>query len=412
MGGKEIADQKQTSFASALSSLLTANQNQQYRPNTMSHAFYSIYDRASMPADGPLSEQHTSAYGCLVLIHGLLNYLWETRQRHLGRPWTTAETEAMHAHIEPALAAWQCAWASNPSHSLERPNPFGMGPLSADCIPLLDLAYVRLFVNLGRSKEAFWHRDWEEMANELARGSEIVQHADHAPNLASNGLDSSNLDDLTGDGMAGNESSESLQFGQSTKRERHLRKAAFHAAHSLFMSDKMGVTFADFNSRELPIQSAMCAFDCAQVLAEWVATIQERVGRYVGVLGRDQIDFDAVPGIMVVEQEDILLFSRIDDVIASFENKMASDYNGMGGIANVNSGTAQLNLKECGYGSKILLITAYLLDRAAVWPGQYPLRMSTCPPLTLSVTRLMSRSLETQAAHMKARAEKSVKKSE
>ncbi|KAK0822326.1 hypothetical protein LTR91_027155, partial [Friedmanniomyces endolithicus] len=79
----------------------------------------------------------------------------------------------MFSHIEPALNAWQAAWKANDHHKLERPNPFGLGPLSADSIPLLDLAFVRLFVNLGRSKEAFWQRDFDAMANELARGTEI-----------------------------------------------------------------------------------------------------------------------------------------------------------------------------------------------------------------------------------------------
>src|SRR5204863_6225934 len=86
-----------------------------------------------------------------------------------------------HAHIEPALRAWQSSWSSNPRHSLERPNPFGLGPLSADSIPLLDLAYIRLFVNLGRSKEAFWQQDWNAMAEELARGSETIQFTHDSP---------------------------------------------------------------------------------------------------------------------------------------------------------------------------------------------------------------------------------------
>jgi hypothetical protein len=60
-------------------------------------------------------------------------------------------------------------WYLTPHHSIERPNPFNMGPLSADCIPLLDLAYIRLFVDLGRAKVLFWARDYEAMAEELAK---------------------------------------------------------------------------------------------------------------------------------------------------------------------------------------------------------------------------------------------------
>jgi hypothetical protein len=92
----------------------------------------------------------------------------------------------MHRHIEPALKAWQAAWASNPHHSLERPNPYGFGPLSADSIPLLDLAYVRLFVNLSRSKEKFWQRDYDGMAEELSRGMCFSEQSLPFPDLVFN----------------------------------------------------------------------------------------------------------------------------------------------------------------------------------------------------------------------------------
>lgn len=292
----------------------------------------------------------------------------------------------MHAHVEPALRAWQAAWASNPTHSLERPNPFGLGPLSADSIPLLDLAYVRLFVNLGTSKEAFWQRDFNEMAEELARGSEIVQHADHSDDStnATSTADASRnspapkstLADMKA-ALASNEVDTTLylggrpplQQGQS-KRERHLRKAAFYAADSLTMSDKLGVTFADFSSRELPVQSALCTFDCAQVLAEWVATVQERVGRYLGILGRDDIDYANVPAIMLLEEEDGKLLEKISDILKSADAKMTYEIGAMptsaaiAAIGNLPSATGG------GYGSKILMVTAYMLERAAVWPGE------------------------------------------
>lgn len=302
----------------------------------------------------------------------------------------------MHAHIEPALKAWQAAWASDPQHSLERPNPFGMGPLSADSIPLLDLAYVRLFVNLGRSKEAFWQRDYDAMADELARGSEIVQHADHTPSSGSSNSDpadsSASTNGTNGGSPNTNVSSPDLhaletptpiqpppptfpanqaqQSGQSSKRERHLRKAAFYAADSLSMSDKLGVTFADFTSRELPIQSAMCAFDCAQVLAEWVSTLQERVGRYLGILGKDDIDYAQVPGIMLLEDEDCKLLEKITEVLNSAEVKMTYEIGGLGAMAALTTMNGLPSVRDCGYGSKILLVTAYMLEKAAVWPGK------------------------------------------
>jgi hypothetical protein len=390
-GGAAMAEQKATPFATALSSLLTASQRQQYQHTISQHQPFGSGVKVE---DLPESDLKPSTFGCLVLINALHNYIWETRQRHLGRQWTTQETEAMHAHIEPALRAWQAAWASNPQHSLERPNPFGMGPLSADSIPLLDLAYVRLFVNLGRSKEAFWQRDWDAMADELARGAEIVQHADYSPSSENSNTDASDssmaslsrrgsIVDALGPtpdinliktptqeqpitNIAANQVRRS---GQSSKRERHLRKAAFYAADSLSMSDKLGVTYAEFTSRELPLQCAMCAFDCAQVLAEWVSTVQERVGRYLGILGKDEIEYGAVPGIMLLEDEDCKLLEKIQELLNSAEMKMTYEIGGMASLTGMTTLNGLPSATDGGYGSKILMVTAHMLERAAVWPG-------------------------------------------
>ncbi|CAL5873179.1 uncharacterized protein PFLUO_LOCUS7448 [Penicillium psychrofluorescens] len=401
MGGQAAA-KKGLSFSAALTSLLTASQREQQSQS--SNLFFS----GGTPDDLSTSENRPSTFGCLVLIYSLHNYIWETRQRHMGRQWTAQETDAMQSHIEPALRAWQAAWASNPVHSLERPNPFGAGPLSADSIPLLDLAYVRLFVNLGRCKEAFWQRDWNGMADELARGTEVFQQADTDGNTTVDPSITSTLDarrDSIADlGVAGLEISQTptqeqpmqslssvYKTGQS-KREKHLRKAAFYAADSISMSDRLGNTYAEFSSRELPIQCAMCSFDCAQVLAEWITTVQERVGPYLGILGRDDADLTQVPGVMLLEEEDCKLVDKIKEILNSIETKMQRQ------VQNSNSMSALIVMQrlpsvvEGGYGCKILIATASILDRAAVWP----------------VTKLMARSLEAQAMRMKERAEHSV----
>lgn len=385
-GGVKAASQNLMLFHDALGELLRTSEKQHM------HNGYSN--------GAPSTTLKPSTFGCFVLINALHNYIWETRQRHHNKLWTNEETEKMHRHIEPALKAWQEAWASNPSHSLERPNPFGFGAFSADSIPLLDLAYVRLFVNLSRSKEKFWQRDYEGMAEEISRGSEIVQHAEHSPSsnmdsgsehpseAASSGGHSHFGDTPPSSGgspgfgkammaggmqVQGNTSAPLQQQatapGATSKRERHLRKAAFYAADSLSMSDKLGVTFADFTSRELPLQSAMCAFDCAQVLAEWVATVQERVGAYLGILGRDEVDYSQVPGIMLLEEEDIKLLIKIQEVLQSAEMKMSYEAGmvGMQGLAMQQRSLAE----EPGFGARILRITSFMLDKAAVWPSEF-----------------------------------------
>ena len=376
LGGNTGDHQRSTSFAAALSDLLTASQRS---PGPQRHYSHPIDHPTNL--DGlPESRISPSSFGCLVLINALHNYIWETRQRHAGRRWTTQETEAMHARIEPALRAWYSAWRSNPEHSSERPNPFGATSLSADCIPHLDLAYVRLFVNFGRSKEAFFRRDFNAMAVELARGMEIIQHADYNseshssdPNSASNSDTSSPINETPQVKIEDGASSEAIfseqpsKSGLSSKRERHLRKASFYAANALEMSDKLGVTFADHSSRELPVQSALCAFDCAQVLAEWVSSLQQRVGRYLGILGKDEIDYTQVPAIMLLEEDDCKLLDKIHGIITNAEMKLADS--GSMGLSPMAAASGPF-MEDCGYGGKILLIHARMFERAAVWPGK------------------------------------------
>ncbi|KAI1169950.1 DNA binding regulatory protein AmdX [Nemania sp. FL0916] len=410
-GGARAANHNQMTFHGALGDLLRTNERQQKQLAFSND--YQTFGPAANIHDIPKSELKPSTLGCLVLINALHNYIWETRQRHHNKVWTNEETEKMHRHIEPALKAWQSAWASNPHHSLERPNPFGMGPLSADAIPLLDLAYVRLFVNMARTKEKFWQRDWEGMAEELSRGTEIVQHAEHSP--ASNNESITDPSDASGASSVFMDSpptqSSSPEFSAAkfpsamsaqpqaqspgssrviSRREKHLRKAAFYAADSLSMSDKLGVTFAEFTSRELPVQSAMCSFDCAQVLAEWISTLQDRVGRYLGIVGKDDVDLTGVPAVVLLEEEDMKLLVKVQELLASAEMKMNIDL--ANGTINGNF-DSQLQLDTMGgYAAKILRVTACMLDKSAVWP----------------VFNLMARCLETHAKISRTRAEKSV----
>jgi hypothetical protein len=369
MGGPMIAQTKGLSFSAAMTYLLEASMRQQSQsrvPNSYGHSFGASQDLNNNSE----SDIRPSTFGCFVLINALHVYIWETRQRHNGLVWKAQETEAMHAQVEPALKAWQAAWRSNPHHSLERPNPYG--PLAADCIPLLDLAYVRLFVNLVRSKELLWQRDFDGMAAELAKGVEIVGQAEGTPERSSghspgSGSSPHGLDTIAevGPGQVGS----SLRASESSKREKHLRKAAFYAADSLAMADKLGATYAEFTARELPNSSAMCTFDCAQILAEWVATIQDRVGPYVGILGKDNIDFTSVPAIMLLKEEDIKLLQKIADILHTADAKLAYDMNNMGSSSGAHMLGSLSNLGHCGYGTKILMVTAYMMHRAAVWPG-------------------------------------------
>ncbi|KAK4097488.1 hypothetical protein N658DRAFT_433921 [Parathielavia hyrcaniae] len=427
-GGVSAANHNRITFHDALAGLLRAADKQHKRPFT-SAAHQLPGPAAVHVGEPPKSEPKPSRFGCLILINALHNYIWETRQRHHNKVWTNEETEKMHRHIEPALRAWHAAWASNAQHGMERSSPYGAGPLWADCLPLLDLAYVRLFVNLSRSKEKFWQRDWDAMAEELAQGSEIMQHAAHSPvsNADSIVTDPHSTTGTNFPGADTSTHSSSPDFGTPTvplpgtinpvlaqqppplqiqaqtanskstsRREKHLRKAAFFAAESLSASDRLGISSANLTSRELPLHAALCTFDCAQVLAEWVATLQDRVGRYLGILGRDTVDFSQVPAIMLLEEEDVKLLDKVDDIICGAELKMSLDLAQPGSAASGGSDGAKsamdARLNSAGYATKLLGVTAYMFDKATVWP----------------VTRLITSCLETHANHMKARAEKSI----
>ncbi|CAI6332637.1 unnamed protein product [Periconia digitata] len=396
MGGPMFAQSKGLSFNAAMTYLLEASARQQ--AGRSQGTYQQTFNGDVTMADTLASEIRPSTFGCYVLINALHVYIWETRQRHTGRLWKTHETEAMHAQVEPALKAWQSAWRANPNHSIERPSPFG--PLSADCIPLLDLAYVRLFVNLTRSKELLWQRDFDGMSAELARGVDVVgqestperslDNMDVKPTRMSSspGALASQDIDAVGEPSPGQTGSGTVQSSQSSKREKHLRKAAFYAADSLSMADKLGATYAEFTARELPNSSAMCTFDCAQILAEWVATVQDRVGRFLGVLGKDEIDLTAVPAIMVLEEEDVKLLRKLADILHTADMKLAYDLTSH----NMPMFSGLSNLAHCGYGTKLLMVTAYMLEKAAVWP----------------VTRVMARALEAHANHINQRAEASI----
>ena len=119
----------------------------------------------------------------------------------------------------------------------------------------------------------------------------------------------------------------------------------------------------------------MCIRD--RVLAEWATTVQERIGRYLGVLGRDQVDFTGVPAIMLLETEDVELFRKIERICESLEakrfqqeNMLALDLQQMNPAASTNSMFSKVNLSTCGFGSKILRVAALMLEKAVVWPGK------------------------------------------
>lgn len=339
----------------------------------------------------------------------------------------------MQAHIEPALKAWQSAWYLTPHHSIERPNPFGCGPLSADSIPLLDLAYIRLLVDPGRSKDFFWARDFDGMAEELAKGwhpSSTGQSTSPSSASSVSGRSESTFSNIISPAsspasispgpspalrpMMEFESTPTPQYAtlslnfqpqpfpqiSSSPRERLLRAAAFYAADSLAMSDTLSTSkdtaFSNCGIlfRELPIQSALCTFDCAQVLAEWIATVQDRVAPLMGVMTLDQCDLEALEALMVLENDDRKLLGKVRDMLRTAETKVAME----------QPRTDHPIVFTSGLGATVLRVSAYMLEQAIVWPGEFDNYRIVGVSADYSIaTRLMSEALRAQADHMDAR---------
>lgn len=303
----------------------------------------------------------------------------------------------MQAHIEPGLKAWQSAWYLTPHHSIERPNPYGMGPLSADSIPLLDLAYIRLLVDLGRAKEFFWARDFDGMAEELARGwgestgqstppsssssvsgrsessfSNAISPASSpasgspSPNLRPIKLELTPTPQYASLHQLQPASTNHLIGSGASPRERLLRQAAFCAADSLAMSDTLSTSKnATFSAcqdlfRELPIQSALCTFDCAQVLAEWIATVQDRIAPFMGVMTMDQCNLDTLEALMTLENDDRKLLGKVRDMLRTAETKILME----------QPRTDHPIVFSSGLGPTVLRVSAYMLEQAIVWPGE------------------------------------------
>ncbi|KAI5786265.1 putative C2H2 transcription factor [Pyronema domesticum] len=412
-GAEPAAIQSAPNFAVALNGLLSAGQHQQYGPH---HEHQQQFQNYGSVQNGvppyPPTGIIPSTFGCLVLICALHVYIWETRQSNQARHWTSAEAEAMHAHIEPGLKAWQSAWYSTPHHSIERPNPHNKGTLSADCIPLLDLAYIRLFVDLGRAKEYFWARNYEGMAEELAKGWDNGQNTPISSASSISARSDSSFSNAISPASSPGSTSPSPSLhpvkmddnlpryndpfshqhqhtpmygvsGVCSRREKHLRKAAFYAADSLAMSDTLCTTKTTSYAasqelcRELPIQSALCTFDCAQVLAEWIATVQNRVAPYMGLISLENCELDNIVAMMALQSEDRKLLTKVWEMLRTAESKVSME----------QPRTDHPFVLNSGLGPTVLRVSAYLLEQSAVWPS----------------TRLMAQALWQQAEHMDAR---------
>ena len=95
-----------------------------------------------------LSSGPFSMFGALVLIAAVNSAI----HRHIMHNEDNCLENAtvLQEKFEPALKAWEFAWRSHPHACLSAAGST-FGPLSADSVPLLNLAYVRLFADTSRA---------------------------------------------------------------------------------------------------------------------------------------------------------------------------------------------------------------------------------------------------------------------
>jgi hypothetical protein len=95
-----------------------------------------------------LTSAHFSMFGALVLIAAVNSEIH--RQIRHNENNCVEKPAVLQEKFEPTLKAWEFAWRSHP-HACISPTTSEFGPLSADSLPLLNLAYVRLFADTSRA---------------------------------------------------------------------------------------------------------------------------------------------------------------------------------------------------------------------------------------------------------------------
>ncbi|GAO50014.1 hypothetical protein SAICODRAFT_5731 [Saitoella complicata NRRL Y-17804] len=233
------------------------------QPSATKYSLFGTALECLLPASGAPAledaEYRFSMFGGLALICAVHQQLTASHRAHTSQEWQAATFVSLHTRtFGPALRKWEVAWRGHPHASLcPKTNPYG--PLSADAIPLFNLAYVRLYVDLSRAKRAFYRGDWEKARFHLGKCG----------------------------GTA-------------------LRKAAFYANNAVCMFDKI----AGSNNSAPVLFVKLVSFDSAMVISEWLHSVYP--------LG-PPAPSDAVGDVLrsVVHPDDCKLLARIVAVIVA-----------------------------------------------------------------------------------------------
>jgi hypothetical protein len=112
-----------------------------------SDAFYTL-THAQRNTAASFASGRFSMFGALVLIAAVNSEIH--RQILENEDDCAGNVGVLQEKFEPALKAWEFAWRSHPHASLSAAAST-FGPLSADSVPLLNLAYVRLLADTSHA---------------------------------------------------------------------------------------------------------------------------------------------------------------------------------------------------------------------------------------------------------------------
>jgi hypothetical protein len=95
-------------------------------------------------------------------------------------------------------------------------------------------------------------------------------------------------------------------------------------------------------------------------LAEWIATVQNRVAPFMGLMTLENCELDSLEALMILEPEDRKLLGKVRDMLQTAQSKVSME----------QPRTDHPFVLNSGLGPTVLRVSAFLLEQAVVWPGK------------------------------------------
>jgi len=177
----------------------------------------------------PLEDSSSSSFANYLLIHGLLQEMYTECHKYV----TTPHSDSVE-YFEAALRRWQSCWeiTQESEHDSNLDPLYAKGPLALTGAALLRLAYIRLSSGNSLSKKLLLSRD---------------------PRCI-------------------------LQERDMLHRSQQVNRAIIHAAHSLSVPVRLGITFMTTTKTAIwSLEHSICSLESAILLKDWLDMISTTV---------------------------------------------------------------------------------------------------------------------------------------